>query len=148
MPTTFRSRSTIRKTQSANLYSELFCGATIAALQSSLPSSALDELMVHVIAMGDCGVKRDSPGPRPIDPLPARMNNIDVGYSDDQRDRLVDQLNLLGDHLAELHDRIDPDDEAAMDSLVRAVGHYNELARIIDPEGALDLAPDWSIGSK
>ena len=30
--------------------------------------------------------------------------------------RLVDELNLLGDHLAELHDRIDPDDAASMDS--------------------------------
>jgi len=51
---------------------------------------------------------------------------------------LVDQLNLLGDHLAELHDRIDPDDAASMDSLRGAVGHYNELAKIIEPEAAIE----------
>jgi hypothetical protein len=61
---------------------------------------------------------------------------------DDQRAHLADQLNLLCDHLAELHDRIDPDDEASMDSLIRAIGHYNELAKIIDPEATLSLPSD------
>jgi hypothetical protein len=51
---------------------------------------------------------------------------------------LADVLNLLGDHLAELHDRIDPDDERSMDSLERAVGHYNDLAKFIDPDAAID----------
>jgi hypothetical protein len=61
---------------------------------------------------------------------------------DDSRAQLADDLNLLGDHLAELHDRIDPDDEASMDSLLRAMGHYNDIAKIIDPEAALDLPSD------
>lgn len=51
---------------------------------------------------------------------------------------ISDQLGLLGDHLAELHDRIDPDDERSMDSLQRAVEHYNDLAKVIDPDAAIE----------
>jgi hypothetical protein len=58
--------------------------------------------------------------------------------SPEEVEHLADELNLLGDHLAELHDRIDPDDADSMDSLRRAVGHYNELAKIIDPAAAIE----------
>ena len=61
-----------------------------------------------------------------------------MSLSPEEVEELSDQLNLLGDHLAELHDRIDPDDERSMDSLKRAVGHYNEMAKIIDPDGAIE----------
>jgi len=61
-----------------------------------------------------------------------------VPLSPEQIEHLSDELNLLGDHLAELHDRIDPDDADSMDSLGRAVGHYNELAKTLDPEAAIE----------
>jgi hypothetical protein len=34
---------------------------------------------------------------------------------------------------------MDPDDEASMDSLIGAIGHYNTLANIIDPTSKLDI---------
>lgn len=36
--------------------------------------------------------------------------------SPEELEHLADELNLLGDHLAELHDRIDPDDADSLDS--------------------------------
>ena len=70
-----------------------------------------------------------------IPPLESRS----MSFSAEQVAVLVDQLDLLGDHLAELHERIDPDDEASMASLIGAMGHYNALAVIIDPESKLDI---------
>jgi hypothetical protein len=61
-----------------------------------------------------------------------------MALSPENSQRLSEQLNLLGDHLGELHDRIDPDDADSIDALRRAVGHYNELAKIIDPEAAIE----------
>jgi hypothetical protein len=58
--------------------------------------------------------------------------------SPEEIEHLADALNLLGDHLAELHHRIDPDDADSIDSLRGAFSHYNELARIIDPEAAIE----------
>ena len=64
---------------------------------------------------------------------------VPMAYSDEQVEVLVDQIDLLGDHLAELHERMDPDDEASRDSLIGAIGHYNILASIIDPTSKLDI---------
>jgi hypothetical protein len=61
--------------------------------------------------------------------------------SPEEAEHLADELNLLGDHLAELHDRIDPDDSDSLDSLHGALGHYNELAKIIDPDAAIEWPP-------
>lgn len=57
-------------------------------------------------------------------------------------EHLVEQLNLLGDHLAELHDRIDPDDSDSLDALQGAISHYNELAKVLDPEAAIEWPVD------
>ncbi len=65
-----------------------------------------------------------------------------VPLSPEEIEHLADELNLLGDHLAELHDRIDPDDTDSMDSLHRAVGHYNELAKTLDPEATIEWPSD------
>jgi hypothetical protein len=65
-----------------------------------------------------------------------------MSQSPEEAAHLVDELNLLGDHLAELHDRIDPDDAASMDSLRGAIGHYNELAKIIEPEAVIEWRSD------
>jgi hypothetical protein len=62
--------------------------------------------------------------------------------SPEETAHLVDELNLLGDHLAELHDRIDPDDATSMDSLRGAIGHYNEMAKIIEPEAVIEWHSD------
>jgi hypothetical protein len=61
-----------------------------------------------------------------------------MSLSPEDIEYISDQLGLLGDHLAELHDRIDPDDERSMDSLRRAVEHYNDMAKLIDPDEAIE----------
>lgn len=55
-----------------------------------------------------------------------------------ENEHLVEQFDLLGHHLAELHDRIDPDDLDSLDALQGAVQHHNELAKIIDPEAMIE----------
>ena len=65
-----------------------------------------------------------------------------MSASPEEIERLADELDLLGDHLAELHERMDPDDADSLDSLNRAVGHYNELAKIIDPEAVIEWPSD------
>jgi hypothetical protein len=81
----------------------------------------------------------ESPGPT-VGKVPG-LCLVTMPLSPEELEHLADELNLLGDHLAELHDRIDPDDADSLDSLQGALGHYNELAKIIDPEAAIKWPP-------
>jgi hypothetical protein len=70
------------------------------------------------------------------------LSSKTMSPSSEEIERLAEQLNLLGDHLAELHHRIDPDDSDSIDALRHAVGHYNELAKVIDPDAAIAWPSD------